>query len=166
MKAIKRKRCAYCGDRFAPDPHTAKHQKSCGRPACRRARQRQKQRHWRALNPDYERSRGAKRRAWAKAYPDYYRGYRATHPEYTTRDNHRRTRARRCAKLSANVTALRQIVVEKAGKLGLAQEPKVSANVTALSRRVEAIEDCLRSTVDAVIAAKQTGLAASTVAAR
>lgn len=159
MKALKRKRCAYCGDWFAPDPHTAKHQKSCGRPACRRARRRQKQRHWRALNPDYERSRGAKRRAWAKAYPNYYQGYRASHPEYTARDNRRRTRERRRGKVSANVTALRQIVVEKASRLGQAEEPKMSANVTALSRRVEAIEDCLRSTVDAVIAAKQTGLA-------
>jgi len=158
---ISRKRCAYCGRGFQAHPQTAKQQKSCGRPACRRARQRRKQRHWRALNPDYERSRRAKVRVWAKAYPDYYRHYRATHPEYTARDNQRRTRARRRGKVSANVTALRRIVVEKAGKLGHAVTPKVSANVTALSRRVEAIEDCLRSTVDAMLSAKQTGIGAT-----
>jgi hypothetical protein len=158
MKASK-KRCGYCGRWFQPDPHTAKQQKSCGRSACRRARSRQKQRRWRALNPDYERSRRAKVRVWVKAYPDYYRQYRASHPEYAARDNLRRVRARRRAKVSANVTALRLIVVEKASRLGIAGTPRVSANVTALSRRVEALEDCLRSTVDAVVSAKQTAMA-------
>lgn len=154
-----RKRCSYCGRRFQPDPHTAKQQKSCGRRACRRARSRQKQRHWRALNPGYERSRRGKARVWAKAYPDYYRHYRASHPDYVARDNRRRARARRRAKVSANVTALRLIVVEKASRLGIGITPRVSANVTALSRRVEALEDCLRSTVDAVVSAKQTAIA-------
>ena len=154
------KRCAYCGDGFRPDPRTAKHQKSCGRSACRRARRRQKQRHWRARNPDYERSRLVKRQVWAKAYPDYYRQYRAAHPEYAVRDNLRRVAARRRQKVSANVTALRQVVVEKAARLGAPRQPVLSANVTALSRRVEAIEDCLLSTVAAVVAAKQTGMAA------
>lgn len=166
MKALRRKRCAYCGERFAPDPRTAKDQKTCGRPACRRARQRQKQRRWRAMNPDYERSRKAKRRAWAKAFPDYYRRYRAAHPDYTARDNLRRTQARRRAKLSANVTAMRQIVVEQAGKLGLGEGPELSANVTALSRRVAALEDCLRSTVSVVVAAKRTGMAVADAAVR
>jgi hypothetical protein len=154
-----KKRCAYCGGWYPPNPRTATQQKSCGQPFCRRARQRQKQRRWRALNPDYERSRRAKVRIWAKAYPDYYRHYRANHPDYAARDNGRRAGARRPAKLSANVTALRLIVVEKAGRLGLMGDPRVSANVTALSRRVEAIEDCLLSTVAAVVAAKQTGMA-------
>lgn len=153
-----RKTCAYCGRCYEPDPHTAKQQKACRRPECRRARRRQKQRRWRALNPDYEGSRGAKRAAWAKAYPDYWRRYRAGHPEYTARDNQRRVRSRRL-KVSANVTALRRVVVEQAAKLGHAAEPEVSANVTALSRRMAAVEDCLRSTVAVMVSANVTGMA-------
>ncbi len=148
MKPIE-SRCEYCGRRYEPDPHTARHQKACPRPECGRARRRQKQRRWRALNPGYEGSRHAKRGAWAEAFPDYWRQYRATHPEYTARDNLRRVRSRRL-KVSANVTALRRAVVEKAAVLGRTQEPEVSANVTALFRRVEAVEDCLRSTVAVV----------------
>ena len=163
---IPRTRCRYCGCRFRPNPHTAKWQRSCGRPVCRRARQRQKQRRWRAHNPDYERSRRGKIRVWAKAYPNYYRQYRACHPDHVARDNQRRVRARRGVKVSANVTALRQIVVEKAKKLGPGIKPKMSANVTALSRRVTAIEDCLRSTVNAVVSAKQTAMAPGVEAAR
>lgn len=165
MKVL-RKRCAFCGCWFDPDPRTAKHQKSCGRPTCRRARRRHKQRRWRARNPDYERSRRAKVRVWAKAYPDYFRQYRADHPDYAVRDNRRRVLARRRAKVSANVTALRLIVVEKASKLGTTKTPEASANVTALSRRVQAIEDCLRSTVDVVMSAKQTAMEAACLSAR
>ncbi|MBI5884458.1 MAG: hypothetical protein HZB91_15285 [Elusimicrobia bacterium] len=154
------KRCAYCRRLYRPDSRTRKHQRSCRRPACRRARRRQKQRRWRARNPDYERSRSAKRRVWVKAYPDYYRRYRASHAGYRARDNERRTRGRRRATVSANVTAWRHIIVEKTRKLGVAEKPGMSANVTALSRRVEALEDCLRSTVEAVVSAKQTGIAA------
>lgn len=154
-----RKQCAYCGRWYEPDPHTAGHQKACSHPACRRARRRQKQRLWRALNPDYERSRRAKVRAWSKAYPDYHRQYRSAHPEYAARDNRRRVEARRRAKVSANVTALRLVLVDKARRLEAAPAAGVSANVTALSRRVAAIEDCLRSTVAVMVSAKQTGIA-------
>lgn len=152
------KKCAYCGRRYEPDPHTARHQRACPRPECRRARQNEKQRVWRARNPGYERSRGPKRAAWARDYPDYWRQYRASHPEYRAQDNARRARSRRL-KVSANVTALRQAVVEKAVRLGPAQGPEVSANVTALSRRVEALEDCVRSTVAVMVSANVTGMA-------
>lgn len=160
-----RKRCEYCGREYEADPHTVKQQKACARLACRRARRRQKQRCWRALNPDYERSRRDKRRAWAKGYPDYYREYRAAHPGYAARDDLRRVRSRR-AKVSANVTALRRAVVEKAGKLGPLEEPGVSANVTALSRRVAAVEDCLRSTVEVMVSANETDMARQAGAGR
>ena len=159
------KTCAYCGRRYEPDPHTAQQQKACRRPECGRARRRQKQRLWRALNPGYEGSRSVKRAAWAKAYPDYWRLYRAEHPEYTARDNQRRVRSRRL-KVSANVTALRRAVVEEAAKLGRAEEPEMSANVTALSRRMGAVEDCLRSTVAALVSASVTGMAPGGVAGR
>lgn len=153
-----RKQCAYCGRWYEPDPHTARHQRACPRPECRRARRGEKQRLWRAQNPNYERSRGPKRAVWARDYPDYYRRYRARHPEYRVRDNARRVRSRRL-KVSANVTASRVVLVEKVGKLGSARGPEVSANVTALSRRVEALEDCVRSTVAVMVSAKRTDIA-------
>lgn len=154
-----RRRCEYCGRWYAPDPRTAGQQKACPRPECRLARRRRKQRRWRALNPGCERGQRVTRKVWAKAYPDYYRQYRATHPDYVARDNRRRVEARRRAKVSANVTASRRALVEKASRLGSAPAPEVSANVTAMSRRMAAVEDCLRSTVAVLVSANVTGMA-------
>lgn len=152
MKAL-RKPCAYCDRPFEPDPR-ARVQKSCGDPACQRARKLQNLRRWRSLHADHDQRYAAKERAWAKAFPDYWRSYRATHPEYAARDNRRRATALKTARRSANETGMRQVVVDKLDALDALDTPACSANETGFLRRVDAIEECLRSTVAMVCSAK------------
>jgi hypothetical protein len=52
---------------------------------------------------------------------------------------------------------MRRILVEKVRALDHAE---VSANETGLLRRVDALEDCLRSTVAVALSANETGMAA------
>lgn len=158
--AMGKKLCRYCGRQFEPDPRTARFQKACSRVPCQRERKRQKLRRWRVLHPEYTRRYGPKMRAWAKAYPDYWRQYRSSHPDYSRRDQARRITARKRAKVSANETSIRRVLVEKLEALDLEAAEKMSANETPILRRMEAIEDCLRSTVAVVVSAKQTPIAA------
>jgi ferric-dicitrate binding protein FerR (iron transport regulator) len=153
MKA-KQKPCPFCGAMFERDPR-ARVQKCCGRAECHRARKRQNLKRWRVLHPDHSERYKGKERAWAKAYPDYWQRYRAANPEYAARDNLRRVRSRRRAKLSANETGMRQIVVEKLHAMDRCGVPGVSANETGFLRRVSAIEDCLRSTVAMTLSARR-----------
>ena len=154
MKKIQ-KRCLNCGRYFQPDPRIQL-QKFCGHKPCQRVRRRRKLRRWRMLHPDRAKHYQPKARAWAKAYPNYWRHYRAAHPAYVTRDKHRRVSARRKAKLSANETVMPEVVVEKLQALDTATHREVSANETLILRRVNAIENCLRSTVAALWSAKRT----------
>lgn len=91
------KRCPYCGRQYIPYIRAAKTQKSCNRAACRKKRQRESYKAWRAANPGYFRGRYVKVKNWLAARPDYQRRYRAAHPEYVARDNagRRRRRARK-----------------------------------------------------------------------
>lgn len=47
------KRCLFCGRYFTPDYRVKERQKSCGRPACRKARKKTAQDVWVKKNPDY-----------------------------------------------------------------------------------------------------------------
>lgn len=161
---MKRKRCPYCGRYYRQDPR-AHIQRCCGSPACQRARKRQNLRRWRSLHPDHGIRYAAKKRAWAKAYPDYWRAYRKARPGYVARDKRRRVGSRRRAKLSANETGMRQVLVEKVRALEAWQGVEVSANETGISRRVSAIEDCLRSTVAVALSARRNRLDFQGVAA-
>lgn len=42
-----------CPELFRPDPRVGARQKTCGKPACQRARHAEQQRLWRQANPDY-----------------------------------------------------------------------------------------------------------------
>ena len=159
MKDPETKGCPYCGRPYLPDPRTAKTQKACARPRCRRARQRQNWRRWSKLHPGYAASRQAKTRAWARAYPDYWSRYRAAHRAYARRDNRRRTEAMRRARCSAKQITMRTVVVEKLRALEALDPPVRSAKQTAMARRVDAIDDCLRSTVAVVCSAKPSAMA-------
>jgi hypothetical protein len=152
MKA-KEKCCPYCGGWYRPDPR-ADIQRCCGRPDCQRARKRQNLRRWRSLHPGHGARYQAKERAWAKAYPDYWQRYRAKHPDYVARDGQRRAAALKLARRSANETGMREAAVEKLRVLDALEKPVCSANETGFLRRVDAIEDCLRSTVAAMCSAK------------
>ncbi len=53
MSRTRRRRCCICRVLFRPDPRVGDRQKTCGSPACQRARATQRQAIWRQRNPDY-----------------------------------------------------------------------------------------------------------------
>jgi hypothetical protein len=84
-------RCPYCGDYYIPYIRAVTTQKSCDKATCRKKRQQEAYKAWRAENPDYFRGRyKSKVKAWLAARPGYLRQYRASHPEYVVKDNHAR----------------------------------------------------------------------------
>jgi hypothetical protein len=86
-----KKRCPYCGGHYTPYIRAAGTQKSCGKAACRKKRQREAYKAWRDKNPAYFRGRyKSKVRAWLAARPGYLRQYRAGNPEYVAKDNRAR----------------------------------------------------------------------------
>ena len=107
------KRCAYCHSTYRPDPRTARFQKSCSAPACRRKRKQQAQEKFLKENPDYFRGRYGQIKKWLAAHPGYLANYRATHPEHMSKkrlqDRLRRRRIKAtCADIQ--VTMLRRKV--------------------------------------------------------
>lgn len=151
--------CRICGRPFLPDPRIGPRQKVCSRARCRRERKRRELRRWRDLHPDRARRYQPKVRAWAKAYPDYWRQYRAGHAGYRERERQRMARKRRGRKLVAKETSMRQILIEKVRAMDMVGSPHRVANETPILRRMNAIEDCLRSTVAIVCVAKRTPMA-------
>ena len=89
-----RKRCTVCGNWYLPHPRTAKTQKTCSNPACRKERKHRADLAWRRNNPGWTAGRRSKVRAWNAQYPDYWRQYRAGHPQYCARERERQCRNR------------------------------------------------------------------------
>ena len=58
------KRCLFCGRYFTPDYRVKDRQKSCRRPACRKARKKTAQDDWVEKNPDYFQGRYPYVKAW------------------------------------------------------------------------------------------------------
>jgi S-adenosylmethionine hydrolase len=94
VRSIKRKKCAFCGQSFTPDPRAGKRQKACPRKECRRQRKSLSQKRWVEKNPEYFHGRYANTRAWLDQHPGYLREYRRNHPEYVEK-NRIRTSARK-----------------------------------------------------------------------
>jgi hypothetical protein len=76
------KTCPYCKTPFSPDPKVNNRQKTCGKPACKRALKAENNRRWRQTNPDSYRNDYCRLRAWLEHNPDYLKRYRESHPEY------------------------------------------------------------------------------------
>lgn len=89
------RRCPHCGRQYVPYSRAAKTQKSCGRAACRKRRQRQAYKSWCDKNPDYFRGRYIKVKRWLAAHPDYQRIYRAGNPGYAVANNAGQRRRRK-----------------------------------------------------------------------
>lgn len=150
---IPKKRCLFCHQWYAPDPRTWRHQKACGKPACKRIRHAQADRGWRIRHPRRGENWKLKVRAWARNYPYYWRHYRRAHPDYCRRDNRRRVLSARQASFSAKTDAIRQIAVEKIRSIqGMGEA--YSAKTDAIGRRVEGIVDLLSWMVEGVHSAK------------
>lgn len=157
MKPTK-KTCAYCGRQYAPNPRTAKIQKSCSRVKCRRARQRQNYKNWWSRHPGYEMGRRLKKRGWSKAFPDYWKLYRANHPDYVKKDNRRRKLAQKRARRSANQITMRQIAVDKLRAMQRPKPAHCSANQIAIARRMDDIVDYLLWTLEHTRSANQNSI--------
>jgi len=71
------RKCKHCQIFFAPDPRSARRQRSCTAPACRQASQAASQRRWRHKVAHREDGTGpihvARVRAWRQAHPGSWR---------------------------------------------------------------------------------------------
>ena len=90
---VKRKKCAFCGKRFVPDPRVGNRQQACHKEACKRERKARAQKRWQEKNPGYFRGRYQYVKEWLGEHPGYLAQYRLAHPEYVER-NRQRTRER------------------------------------------------------------------------
>jgi hypothetical protein len=88
------RRCAGCGEMFAPRPQVPR-QRFCAAAAC----QRERRRRWNAArraDPDYRANQVRAQRAWSQSHRDYWRAYRLAHPKYSAGNRERqRERDRR-----------------------------------------------------------------------
>lgn len=82
---MRKRRCAHCGCRFAPDPRV-KNQRYCGKIECQRARKRLWQRQKLANDPDYQANKLDCQKAWRGRNPSYWKNWRARHPKYVERN--------------------------------------------------------------------------------
>ena len=84
MKQHRQRKCRHCGELFRPDPRNLRHQRYCGKAACRKASKAASQRRWLAKAQNRDDFRGAANvervRAWRAAHPGYRRrpGTRST----------------------------------------------------------------------------------------
>jgi RNA recognition motif-containing protein len=112
------KRCPYCGDYYTPYIRAAKTQKSCGKAACRKKRQKEAYKSWTARNPGYFRGRYLKVKRWLADRPGYQRAYRAANPGYAVANNAGQRRRRK--KLKRFRTDIQNGLIQKVdGLLGL-----------------------------------------------
>ena len=137
---IKKKRCQICRRWFTPDPRTP-HQVCCANPECRRQHKAAMNKKWRLANPDYDKSRAAKKRIWAGEL-DYWSRYRHTHPIYVAADNKRRHKAHLTHKSAANQAVMRKIAV---GRLESLRNncTDSAANQAVIARRLDVIVEYL-----------------------
>jgi len=90
------KKCPYCKTQFIPHPKVGKRQKTCGKPACKKALKSDNNRKWRQRNPDYYSKGYSRLKDWLEENPGYLKRYRGSHPEYVKKNREaQRVRDRR-----------------------------------------------------------------------
>ena len=83
-RSLTKRKCKHCQTVFAPDPRSARRQRYCSKPACRRASKTASQHRW--LQPPHNRAyfRGPPHvervRQWRKDNPGYWRRRALGHP--------------------------------------------------------------------------------------
>ncbi len=102
---MKRKKCRYCQSSFIPNPRVGKRQKTCGKPACKKALKAQNNARWRKENPDCCRNDYPRVKQWLDEHLDYLNHYRQTHPEYVQRNREARKLRYRRKKLGVDIQA-------------------------------------------------------------
>lgn len=90
------KKCPYCKIQFTPHAKVGKRQKTCGKPACKKALKSENNKQWRNRNPDYYTNDYARLKEWLVQNPQYLKNYRETHPQYVEKNREaQRVRDRR-----------------------------------------------------------------------
>lgn len=135
-----KKRCIICGTWYTPNPRTAKTQKTCSEPVCRKERKRRYDQDWRRSNPGWSSGRRCKVRAWNAEYPDYWRKYRTGHPEYRARERERKRKYR-------VLSAAKQVMIRQ-NPVGYLSEvrrfgAKTAAKQVAIGEKLDGVLDYL-----------------------
>jgi hypothetical protein len=102
---MKQKKCRYCRTSFLPNPRVGKRQKTCGKPACKKARKAENNARWRKENPDCCRQDYPRVKEWLDKNPYYLKRYRQSHPEYIQKNREARRLRYRRKKLCVDIQA-------------------------------------------------------------
>jgi hypothetical protein len=85
-RKIKMKKCPYCKIYFTPHVKVGSRQKTCGKPACKKALKAENNRRWRGKNSDYYKDDYPRVKQWLDDHPGYLKDYRESHPEYVQKN--------------------------------------------------------------------------------
>jgi hypothetical protein len=102
---MKQKKCRYCRISFIPNPRAGKRQKTCGKPACKKALKAENNARWRKENPDYCRQDYPRVKEWLDKNPQYLKRYGQSHPEYVKKNREARRLRYRRKKLCVDIQA-------------------------------------------------------------
>ncbi len=83
---MRAKRCPYCQRFLTLNPRVRKQRKTCGRPSCQKALNRDNSARWRQEHPDSCRPDYPRVKLWLQKHPDYLQRYRETHPVYVEKN--------------------------------------------------------------------------------
>jgi len=83
---MKGKRCPYCQKFLTLNPRVRKRRKTCGRPSCQKALNREHSARWRQEHPDSCRLDYPRVKLWLQKHPGYFQRYRETHPAYVEKN--------------------------------------------------------------------------------
>jgi len=97
------KQCPYCQRFLTLNPRVRKQRKTCGRPSCQKALNRDNSARWRqehpeSCHPDYPRVK-----VWLDRHPGYLKRYRETHPEYVGKNRQTKKLKYRQKKLRVDI---------------------------------------------------------------
>jgi len=83
---MKWKKCRYCRASFVPNPRVRQRQKTCAKPACKKALKAENNLRWRQENPDCCHHDYPRVKEWLDQHPDYLKRYRQSHPPYVQKN--------------------------------------------------------------------------------
>lgn len=102
---MKQKKCRYCRTSFVANPRVGKRQKTCGKPACKKALKAENNARWRQENPDCCCQDYPRVKEWLDKNPQYLKRYRQSHPEYVQKNREAQRLRDRGEKLHLDIQA-------------------------------------------------------------
>jgi hypothetical protein len=102
---MKWKKCRYCRASFVPNPRVKQRQKTCAKPACKKALKAENNLRWRQENPDCCHHDYPRVKEWLDQHPDYLKRYRQSHPPYVQKNRQAQRLRDRRKKLHLDIQA-------------------------------------------------------------